>query len=1291
MDWHTLRFLLFVALAGIIAGAAYAIDLSGGTMYAVPVKDGKAPTVDGDLRDWDLSAAEPMWISNETAAELHASLAYMYDDEALYIGAKVSLPHRALRNPNNPVDGFWWGDELEFRIAADPTLPWPLDGGNAAAKATMRVAHITIWKNTATRLDYMNLTYGTHLDKGNVVNPPGTQVALQEHEGYYVIEGKIPWSVLNVPGGKNPFTAGGRMTLVAGFHWGGETQVTGIYRINPGSFAFSQPQTWGQLEFSATGNLPARHATMEETLAAAAKQPTGMSFTIQLPKKGKVSVNILGLRGEVLRELIGGEEHDAGPLTLTWDGRDGWGNPLTPGAYHWGAYISPGLRAEYVGMAGTSGDPPYETENGRGGWGADHGPAVDVAADATGLYFLWLSAEAGRAIVKTDYAGNVLWRKNPFVEGGFGPLYAVAANGTSVFITFGKDRPELFHLDAASGQLLTYGKVATAPILGADDAPGVAPPAHFAGFEPSETSGLACTAREVYAALYTHNLIRVLDAATGAKVRDIACPGPRGLALDAHGDLYAVSYAADRAPAVLKFTGATGAGVTVVSGLDTPYDVTVDAAGVLYVSEQGARQQVTTFTPAGKPLHAIGKAGGRRTFGAYDQAGLRNPIGIAADAQDGLLVAEAAPPKVMTRFNTATRAVLKRWYGAIGYAGANFGDPRDPWTVYYPLEAENVPVRAHLAKPGTVAVPTAQWMMKDAGYQDVDSLYNYIAAPFIVDAVNKRRYFVSDTNPRGVCLLDGDKMLPVGRIMNVDDWKANTYRLEIWTDRNGDHHLQPDEVTIITTIEGKPVPAINDLTGSLWMNAHGDAFLVTHANKIICLPAKGFLANGAVVWDTAAIHYAVPTVLASMGQNLWSGWRAGVRGVRQDSKGNLYTCFNAEAPYATPALTKQMHEGLGHTSESTAVKIAKYAPDGSLSWMAGRKATAAAKPGEMYHFWVMGGLVGDNYVAGCSEWGQIYFYTADGFYVDALMNNPGLAPPAGPYTFGSETFGGRVQYYPARGEVWAYSCGLCYKVQGFTKNGLVADEQRLSGTVTLDKVYALAGEEEAAGPLRIVPLAHAGDAATDWSTVPQSKLSRNKAPLATAQFAYDAQNLYGRIHVVDASPLRNSADTVGMIFKGGDAVGIDLGPAGARETPALGDVRILAALIGGQPRLVAMKPHSARDKQPEHYFTPASGDVKFDFVGEIPGGTVRFVPDADGGGYTALFTVPRAFLEVTFQPGATLAAEVEVLLSGQGARGLQTIARNYLYTQTHPETSMTDDLPTESRLYPKYWGSAKVE
>jgi hypothetical protein len=70
------------------------------------------------------------------------------------------------------------------------------------------------------------------------------------------------------------------------------------------------------------------------------------------------------------------------------------------------------------------------------------------------------------------------------------------------------------------------------------------------------------------------------------------------------------------------------------------------------------------------------------------------------------------------------------------------------------------------------------------------------------------------------------------------------------------------------------------------------------------------------------------------------------------------------------------------------VKFAKYGPDGKMLWVAGRKATAQPYPGELYHFWDMAGIVNNDYVVGASEWGPMYFYTSDGFYVDSIMNDP---------------------------------------------------------------------------------------------------------------------------------------------------------------------------------------------------------------------------------------------------------------------------------------------------------------
>src|SRR5215216_1041617 len=141
-------FLLVAFLWGATAPKVNAMDWTKGTLTAVPTKGGQPPKIDGDLSDWDLSAQEPVYIAEQTAHLLNAEWALMYDDEALYIGVRAALPNRPLHNPNQPQDAFWQGDLLQFRLAADPSLPYPLDRRRDAASE--RVAHVSLWKNTAT-------------------------------------------------------------------------------------------------------------------------------------------------------------------------------------------------------------------------------------------------------------------------------------------------------------------------------------------------------------------------------------------------------------------------------------------------------------------------------------------------------------------------------------------------------------------------------------------------------------------------------------------------------------------------------------------------------------------------------------------------------------------------------------------------------------------------------------------------------------------------------------------------------------------------------------------------------------------------------------------------------------------------------------------------------------------------------------------------------------------------------------------------------------------------------------
>jgi hypothetical protein len=1292
----TLGFLL-MALSVEVPGA----DLSAGVAYALPTVNGKAPQIDGDLADWDWSAAEPCWIGLSTVKERNAEVAYLFDGDALYIGARVALPGRPLENRARPIDRFWQGDLLQLRLASDPALPFPLPNPDGL-KGNKRVMHISLWKNTEMSEDYIHLAFGARFDGGSAVNPPGSALKINPTATGYTLEARIPWAALNVPDGRLPFTPGQRMTAIMEVLWGGgDASRTVIHcHRDPGVFAFHSPGAWGQIEFSPTGARKPRHGGLAAVIrqSAQTKPPTGTPIRFEIAQPGKVTVNILDADGGVVRELMGGEWHEAGPVTAWWDGRNQWGEPMPLGDYRWGVYVSPGLDVEYVGTVGTSGNPPYETLDGKGGWGGDHGWPIDVAADATGWYFLWSMNESGRTIVKTDFAGNVVWRSMPFVLGGYGGFTSMAANGTRVFLAGNRKKAEykfkrqLVQLDAATGRFLPFPDGQNARELPvADEAPRLA--RSFSPMEPQVVAGAACDTQTLYLSDFPGNRILVLDPETGTVRRELACPGPRGICLSGT-MLYAACFdplAGRGSVQRLDLAAAAPAVECVVAdGLDAPWDLAVDEAGRMHVTDLGHSQQVRVFAADGKPLRHIGKPAGRPYLGTYVPANFLNPAGIAWDGRGGVLLAEAATPKVFTRLDAESGKALRKWYGYTAYSPTNIPDSDDPFLQYYSLSGPESFARARLPKGETKGLPPqASWDFPGAGIAEFGAIMDTMTVPEVVAATNGRKYLVSDAESRTICLIEGDDMLPVASANVGRDPKKKGNWLEFWMDTNGDHRVQPDEVRRLETVEERRVDWAH-LCGSQYMAPNGDLFL-TADNAVILLPCAGFARDGSIRWDTNRARFAIPKVLDRV-ERLGTGWREGVLGVRRDSQGNLYVIFSTVAPYATRDLTKAMNRGMGHTSTFNTVKFAKFAADGRLLWLAGRKATASPKPGEIMHHWIIGGLIDDRYIVGCSEWGTFAVYSADGFYVDTLFDLPGKPGRGIPYTFGGEDFSGQVRYYAKRDEVWAFNAGHTYRVKGFRK-GRVIGEKRLSGKVALARVEPIEAGDETLQPLKAVALA--GDARSDaaWTAVPVMTLKADGRDLAQFQIGYTTTDLFFRARVNDGSPLVNKAESLNAIFKGGDGVGIELGPLAARDRrePLVGMTRFLVAAIGGQTRLVALKPVTGLVQKPESFFTPAGKTAAFQFLGEVPDGEAVLTPLADKKGYTCLARIPLAFLELELKPGVRFAAEAEVLLSGQGPRGTETVARHYLFSPASPATTMVNDTPTEARLYPAGWGTLEVE
>lgn len=1268
-------------LAAAVASASLAA-LAGnmcpdGIAYAVPLKDGKAPVIDGCLDDWDLSAAEPSWNAEQYADEQYAKIAFMYDDDFFYVGVDMGLYDHEYTNPNRPADRFWNGDVIQVRICTDPKLPHPLPRVETDA-----ITAINLWKNSQTGEDHLFITAGPGWNRVMKDKPAGSAVKVVTKGTHCVMESRTPWNILGVPSGKCPFKPGEMMSACVDVKWspGSDGHYTAlIFDRDPGAFAFQNLGNWGRIAFSARGGLPPKPKTLEEIAKAArevanAPRVTSTPIKVTIPKKGKLSVNIVRDDGWVVKELMGGELHDAGEVTAYWDGRDSLGFPCETGReYKWKAYLHDGLDWEYVGTVGVSGNPPYETPDKKGGWGADHGPAVDAACDDTGRYFVWHIAEGGRGIVKTGFDGEVIWRTSPFVAGGFCPFNCVCAENGKVWIVLEMNGvTQLIRLDAATGnyELFPDGR-GSIPFPASKKKLDLPLRRDFA----LNSVGCAVKDGKVYVSDTMGDKVFVLDGNTGAVLGELAIAHPRGICLYGDGLLVA------QANGDVSKLGFDGTKQKLFGGLELPHGIAVDASGAVYVSDHGSSHQVKRFVKGAdgwKLAAAFGKKGGRPDAGTIEKENFRYPAGLAVDKTGTLLVPEMAAPKIVNLLEAETGRILRKYYGYTSYAPTTFPDCDDPREVYYSLAGPDCFARAHLKEGSVVGEPDACWDFEAVG-SPVGSVVSTMNTPYVIRAANGKKYLVADGGPgfgcggygtdyktdygtwgRPMMRIDANDVLtPVACVWNTG---REGDALLVWCDRNGDGEIGKDELDPLTGVgEEKYRWALQN--GSMYVDDKGDCYITSQNQRIVRLRNRGWNAIGAPDWDVKGAEIAIPDVLP--GAHVHSGWRFGFLGMRRDAEGNFYAAINCNYPYVTEEYSKYMHQGMGHTADMNAVFMTKYDKNGKLVWRTGRKAIGGAKPGEILHHWCYAGLVNDEYSVAASEWACFTFYTKDGFYVDRIFDTPGLKPAdkVGPKGMGGEDFSGQIVYYPERDEVWAYNEGHVFKVLGFEK-GRVKGEWRTEGKVRLETVDPLdfTGKKKAVGDVKF-------------------KVEGGKAVFTA--------------HVTDDSPLVNVAGDIGAVFKGGDAVGFEVGPKDAAASLGtipernpqgrhIGFARVLAARLGGKDRVIAFKPFTNQEKRPLSYSTPAGGDSAFEFVGEVPGAEVVFKVDANGKGYTAQVTVPAEFLELDFAKG--FAFEAEALLSGEGQRGLGTVERCYLNSPDSSETTMTDDVPTESRLYPKGWG-----
>ena len=903
---------LAIASAGLVLSASAGNMCPDGIANAVPVKDGRPPVIDGMLDDWDLSGEEPCWNAEQNADEQYAKLAFMYDEVNFYISVRMGLYDHEYTNNNRPADRYWNGDVVQVRLCTDPKLKLPLErvqSDNILAANT--------WKNTADGKDHLFITSRPNWDGTMKDLPEGSAVKVATAGKSCTMEARVPWRALHVPDGKCPYAPGEAMAAVVDVKWhpGSDGHYTAlIYENDPGAFAFLNLHTWGRIRFSPKGGLPPKSKTLEDVARAAraaanAPRVTSTPIKVAMPKKGKLSVNIVDDSGWVVKELVGGELHDAGDVTVYWDGRDSLGFPCETGrTYKWKAYMHDGLDWEYVGTVGVSGNPPYETPDKKGGWGADHGPAVGSAADETGRYFIWHMAEGGKGIVKTGFDGEVAWRVSPFVAGGFCPFSAVAVDSGRVWIVLERDdadrKSELIHLDAATGNYELFpdgrGSIPISVSKTALDLP------YRRDFRLNSV-GVAAIGGRVYVSDTMGDRVLVLDAETGAERGELRVKHPRGICRFGGGLLVALA-----GGDVVKL-GLDGKCERLFGGLELPFGVAAASDSEVFVSDHGGSHQVKRFVRGASGWRlagAFGKKGGRADIGTIDKTSYRYPAGLAVDRTGTLLVPEMGAPKIVNLVESATGRILRKYYGYTSYAPTTFPDCDNPREVYYSLAGPDSFARASLKEGSIVGEPDACWDFEAVG-EPCGGAVSTMNTPYVARMDNGLKYIVADGGPgfgcggygtdykteygtwgRPLVRIDPrDVLTPVACVWNTG---REGDALLVWCDRNADGRIGKDELDPLTGACGERYRwALQN--GSMYVDANGDCYITTQNQRIVRLRNRGWNSAGAPDWDVKGAEIAIPDILP--GAHVHSGWRFGFLGMRRDRAGNTYAAINCNYPY----------------------------------------------------------------------------------------------------------------------------------------------------------------------------------------------------------------------------------------------------------------------------------------------------------------------------------------------------------------------------------------------------------
>lgn len=1032
----------------------------------------------------------------------------------------------------------------------------------------------------------------------------------------------------------------------------------------------------------------------------------GIPVPFNLKEAGYVTLVIADNTGRRVRNLVSDTWFKAGNNIAYWDGQDDLGRDLNaaakgeyqipakfvaPGKYTVSGLVHAKVNTTYEFTVYATGTPPWDTDDHRGGWLANHTPPqaalfVPAAQSPThqpavylGSYITegpdglaWVDLD-GKKMGGKKWIGGV-WTAAPYLARDAGEkaaagIYAYVASVWETGKKSGKGELRINALSAKADQ-----SILVSPIGELKEGTDVGISAEIGGF--AVHNGIAVVS------LPKKNQLVLIDLAAGKVSGTVAVDSPMGLAFDSKGQFLVLSGHRMLRYKFPQRAADIAAPLILSTALEMPVGITLDAVGRIYVSDGGKSHQVKIFTAEGKYINAIGKPGAPAA-GPYDRLHMNNPAGMTIDSKQQLWVTERDYLPKRVSVWSLDGHLLKAFYGPSKYGGGGTLDPQDKSKFYYADENKGSMEFKLDWQTGTSKLERIIYR-KQPGDMALASRNSGPETPLYYKG---RRYFTNcySSSPTGgiaTAFLFVEKngiAYPAAAMGRTDSWALlktlnpqKTQTFFIWTDLNGDAKVQSQEVVFQSAAATGGVTVMPDLS-----------FCIASVDgKAMQFSPVGFTAQGIPEYDFKKGVVLVPDVQApgSSGGNqvlpAGQGLTVITQAMKPFARYSLSGTKDGKAMWSYPNLWPGLH--------------------------ASHKAPIPDFAGELVGpTRLLGGLIGGGSAGTEQLWminsnhGMVYVFTTDGLFVTTLFKpmragdrwktpDPKRGMSLNDYSLGEENFWPTVTQ-TTDGEIYLADGARSSLVH---VTGLQTISRLAATTVTvnpkeLEQRKSMQLKQQAAlnvtdstavmhVPLLNTPIVTDGKF-DDWKKAQWVDIDKGKNAVKGA-VAVSGDKLYAGFRTGDPALLKNSGEMALAPFKTGGALDLMV-------TTAAGNVRLLVTMIKGKPFAMIYKSvvpgTQSADKVP---FSSPQRTVTFDRVKDIST-QLTFGTDKTG---NYEFGIPLGVLNLKPVDGTAVKADIGILKGD----GVQTLSRIYWHNK---ETAIVSDVPSEAELIPALWGKWKFE